>query len=310
MKTDILNNRVNVDLPAAALDTIFDECDRYDADETGGRLIGTYKIDWRKRLKIQVTGVIEPGPRASRTATSFFQDGEHQSKVFREIEATHPDLEHLGNWHTHHVNGYPTLSDGDMNTYQRIVNHHQHNLDFFYALLVVSRGSSGKGLDRYNVRHFILFRDDPNVYAIPPKAIKIIDEPLWWPSKVNFERLNQNQTVDTKQSVSQIPDRAIDQQFLKEFCPKLHPFYSQRTNSVYWKGAIELIDGSDIGTVIAEIQDDENVDYAVHVRNARNDLDELINDLEKRRFNSCRLAAFTIQTELNRRLFQILSERK
>ena len=308
MKTDTFINNVDVYMPAAALDTIFDECDHYDADETGGRLVGTYTINWRKRIKIHVTGVIEPGPRARRTATSFFQDGDHQANVFREIEAKHPDIEHLGNWHTHHVNGYPTLSDGDRNTYQRIVNHNQHNLDFFYAILVVSRGNSGNGSNRYNVRHFILWKDDPNVYEIPPKAIKIIDAPLWWPSKVNLEQVTQKQNVYIKQSVSQVPDRGIDQQFLKEFYPKLHTFFSQRTNSVYWKGAIELIDGTDIATVIAEMKDNENVDYAVHLRDARNELVESIKDLEKRRFNSCRSAAFTIQTELNRQLFQILSE--
>lgn len=310
MKTDTFANAVNVYMPAAALDTIFDECDRYDADETGGRLVGTYKINWRKRLNIHVAGVIEAGPGASRTATSFFQDGEHQANVFREIESKHPDLEHLGNWHTHHVNGYPTLSDGDRNTYRRIVNHIQHNLDFFYALLVVSRGSSGKGVDRYNVRHFILWRDDPNVYEIPPKAIKIIDEPLWWPSKENLEQVNQKQNIDTKQSVSHVPNRGIDQQFLKEFYPKLQAFFSQRTSSVYWKGEIELIDGSGIGTVIAEVEDNENVDYAVHLMGARNELIESIKDLEKRRFNSCRSAVFTIQTELNRLLFQVISEKK
>ena len=59
---------------------------------------------------IQAKGVIEPGPNARRTRTSFFQDGDHQTEVFRRIEAEDPSIEHLGNWHTHHVNGYPTLS--------------------------------------------------------------------------------------------------------------------------------------------------------------------------------------------------------
>ena len=57
--------------------------------------------------------MLEPGPNAQRSPTYFFQDGDHQEKLFRAIEASHPDIEHLGNWHTHHVNGYPTLSGGD-----------------------------------------------------------------------------------------------------------------------------------------------------------------------------------------------------
>ena len=56
-------------------------------------------------------------------------------------------IEHLGNWHTHHVNGYPNLSGGDVATYRRIVNHELHNLDFFYAAAgdVASRGTVRAG---------------------------------------------------------------------------------------------------------------------------------------------------------------------
>ena len=81
-------------------------------------------------------GVIEPGPEARRTRTSFFQDGDYQTEVFRRLEEQDPAIEHLGYWHTHHVNGYPRLSGGDVATYRRIVNHELQNLDFFYALLV------------------------------------------------------------------------------------------------------------------------------------------------------------------------------
>src|SRR5215212_1779093 len=127
---------VSVSIAEKALESIFDECDRYDTHETGGRLIGTY----RKKgslYDINVNGVIGPGPNARRTATSFFQDGRYQEEVFRSLEEKHPELEHLGNWHTHHVNGYPTLSGGDQETYFKTVNHRQHNTDFFYALLIV-----------------------------------------------------------------------------------------------------------------------------------------------------------------------------
>ena len=130
----------SVTVSRGALEAIFDECDQYDSHETGGRLIGTYQ---RKgvRYDIQLTGVLGPGPNARRSATSFFQDGDYQEQVFRSIEEGHPEIEHLGNWHTHHVNGLATLSQGDHATYRRIVNHDKHNTDFFYALLVVKRNS-------------------------------------------------------------------------------------------------------------------------------------------------------------------------
>lgn len=310
MNTDPFIKSVSVLMPAEALTAVFDECDHYNSDETGGRLVGTFEVGWRKRLKIHVTGIIEPGPRASRSATSFFQDGDYQAKVFRDIETNHPNVEHLGNWHTHHVNGYPTLSSGDRETYHRTVNHDQHNTNFFYALLVVSRGNSSNPLNRYNVRHFILRKDNPTVYEIPPKAIKIIDEPLWWPSNLNKGQGQRREKiqVDIKQPVVQVADRGIDQQILKEFFPKLHSFFSRKTNSVYWKGAIELADGTDIVAVIVEVEDKGNVNYAIHLDDERNELAQSIKNLVEKQFNSGRAAAFTIQTELNRHLFKVLSE--
>src|ERR1700730_15426512 len=101
-------NAITVTVAQGVLESIFDECDKYDADETGGRLLGTYR---RKGSGFEVNchGVIGPGPGARRSSTSFFQDGDYQEQVFRSIEAANPEVEHLGNWHTHHVNGFPTL---------------------------------------------------------------------------------------------------------------------------------------------------------------------------------------------------------
>jgi len=86
------------------------------SSSVGGRLLETYRHE-NGRYYIEVKGVLEPGPKAERSPTFFLQDGEYQERLFRSIEASHPDIEHLGNWHTHHVNGYPTLSGGDKMTY-------------------------------------------------------------------------------------------------------------------------------------------------------------------------------------------------
>jgi hypothetical protein len=74
--------KVEISMPRKALEAIFDECDRYDVDETGGRIIGMYKKKGRD-YQIDVLGIIGPGPNARRTPTSFFQDGEYQEHVFR-----------------------------------------------------------------------------------------------------------------------------------------------------------------------------------------------------------------------------------
>ena len=144
MTSDLKDANATVSIPSLVLESIFDDCDRYDHDETGGRIVGGGRRGADGSLEVTVTGVIEAGPNARRSSTSFFQDGDYQAEIFRQIESAHPDVEHLGNWHTHHVNGFPNLSGGDIATYRRIVNHEKHNLDFFYALLVVSRLSGGE----------------------------------------------------------------------------------------------------------------------------------------------------------------------
>jgi len=49
-------------------------------EETGGRLLGFYT--WRKTdLHIDVKATLPAGPKARRSAVSFFQDGEYQEAV-------------------------------------------------------------------------------------------------------------------------------------------------------------------------------------------------------------------------------------
>ena len=148
--------------PEAALMTVFDECDSFTDDETGGRVIGTYR-ETRGELTIEVTGIIEPGPSARRSRVSFFQDGPYQEGIFRQIEQQHPEIEHLGNWHTHHVNGLPHLSGGDITTYTRTVDHKNHNTSFFYALLVIAKNAGATGLSRYVIKHYVFHRGGEHV---------------------------------------------------------------------------------------------------------------------------------------------------
>jgi Domain of unknown function (DUF6908) len=130
-----------------------------------------------RSLQITVKALIDSGPQARRSAVSFFQDGEYQERIFREIESRHPDIEHLGNWHTHHMNGLQHLSSGDLATYHRIVNHPNHNTDFFYALLVTTKRRGTEPLTRYEIKHYLFRRNDPKAYEIPARAVQVVDEP-------------------------------------------------------------------------------------------------------------------------------------
>ncbi len=86
------------------MESIFDECDRYEVDETGGRIIGFYHRN-KGKLEIKACGMIGSGPNARRTSTSFFQDGRYQEDVFRRFEAKYPDID---DWTTYY-NHEPTI---------------------------------------------------------------------------------------------------------------------------------------------------------------------------------------------------------
>jgi len=155
---------LTISIPQPILHGIFDECDRYSAEEIGGRLLGFYT--WHGTdPHIDVKALIAAGPNAKRTRVSLFQDGEYQESVFRAVERKYPSIEHLGNWHTHHVNGLRTLSQGDCDTYRKCVNSPSHNTDFFYAMLVTHRTPTESA--RYAVRHFVFVRHSPDFVEVP-----------------------------------------------------------------------------------------------------------------------------------------------
>jgi integrative and conjugative element protein (TIGR02256 family) len=289
--------KVHVIVPRSALAVIFDECDRFDQDETGGRVIGTFQ-EHRGRLTLNITGIIESGPQAQRSPVSFFQDGEHQEGVFREIERSHPEIEHLGNWHTHHVNGLSTLSNGDLATYRRTVNHHNHNTSFFYALLVVARRHTADPLERYNVKHYIFHRDDDRVHEIPHKSVEIVDAPLVWP--VERTKHSRRQVGD---GVAPRPERVYDRDMLNEFYRELRPYSSQKLG-LYWRGPLELVNGTKVEVVLVEDASSGAATYSITLRDPPHALRATAEQLAEHEFTSARSALVMAERSCNRVLYQ------
>ena len=289
-----------ISIARGALESVFDECDKYDADETGGRLLGTYRHN-NGRYDIEVKGVLESGPNAQRSPTYFLQDGDHQEKQFRAIEASHPDIEHLGNWHTHHVNGYPTLSGGDKETYFKTVNHEKHNTDFFYALLVIGKNRGGN--PRYAVKHFIFRRDDDTIYEIPEKDVRLVDAPLLRPPQARDTVEFRDPRPDGSSSAPN-PERAKDQEFFSEFYPGLKPLFSKDISAPYWKGPLALVDGSRTEVVAVEDPEDKARSYSV----AGSSKDPVIADIlaryRQRKFRSARHAVIHLERDLNLALYR------
>jgi hypothetical protein len=293
-------DKVRLLIPKAALIEVFDECDGFDQDETGGRVIGTFE-EHRGKINIQITGIIEAGPQARRSAVSFFQDGEYQEQVFRKIETDHREIEHLGNWHTHHVNGLQHLSDGDIETYHRTVNHRNHNAPFFYALLVTAKHRSSEPLNRYAVKHYIFRRGDERIYELRRDQVEIVDAPLIWP--VQAQHPHGKRDSHPKHELRANPNRAYDSDILSEFYRGVRPFSSAKLG-VYWRGPLELLDGSKIEVVLLEDSAAANPTYTVTLREPPAALKDLAEEIANVEFPSARAALITTERSCNRALYR------
>ena len=252
---------IHVEIAGEVLESVFQECDRHDRHETGGRVVGHFSMDSRT-LAVRAAGVIDPGPNARRTSTSFFQDGDYQTEVFRRLEAKDPSIEHLGNWHTHHVNGYPTLSPGDLATYRRIVNHELHNTDFFYALLVTHRNEGRSGLDRYAVRHYVFFRGDDAAHEVGSGNVRVTDQPRL------STRHDGVSAHPPRRDGAQAPEacgvlevRARDRSVLRILYPSIEPRLTAQSGTFFWTGPLPLVDGSVLEVKVVEVEAEEGLHY-------------------------------------------------
>ena len=295
--------KVKISIYRDVIEAIFDECEQHEVDETGGRIIGFYHQN-KGKLEIEVCGMIGPGPNAHRTSTSLFQDGGYQEVVFRRFEAKYPDIEHLGNWHTHHVNGLDALSTGDIDTYNRIVNHKNHNTDFFYALLVVAKNHGHRRDRRYSVKHFLIHRGNPTVYEIPATKIKIVNKS---PFLVDKEQI----TAFEKKSIHVIGDdhrfkinqiRIEDKKILFEMYPDLKTFLSKKLDNLYWRGKLDLIDDTSVEILVMESIDGDTPSYTITLTGSDAKLFQTNQLYANRNFESARKAIWLFERDLNREL--------
>ena len=293
-------DKIRLAIPKAALVAVFDECDGFDQDETGGRVIGTYRGAPRQTRN--------PGHRHNRSRAAgapvelsvSFRMGNTRSRFSARSKTDHREIEHLGNWHTHHVNGLQHLSGGDIETYFHTVNHRNHNTPFFYALLVTAKHRSSDPLRRYTVKHYIFRRGDEQIYELRGRQVEIVDAPLVWPAGAGQHRNARGHHA--QHDVGANPNRVYDKEILSEFYREVRPFSNAKLG-IYWRGPLQLLDGSQVEVVLLEDSAAANPTYTVTLREPPAALKNLAEEIGNVEFPSARAALITTERSCNRALY-------
>jgi hypothetical protein len=141
--------------------------------EDGGKLLGHATKDGSH---VDVLAAIPSGPAASRSATHLHPDGAFQEAAFRVVEMAMPSIEHVGTWHSHHCNGLPHLSDGDVRGYVKTVRDQRYHSSLFVALLVIRKAeySFAHWIQTRGLKVYALRKGSDAIFELDPLAITIV----------------------------------------------------------------------------------------------------------------------------------------
>ncbi len=257
---------ISIELAESLIDRIKKTVIASDVEE-GGKFLGRINYDENKVL-IKINTFIDSGPGASKSSTHLHPDGEYQEALYRVIELFDPDIEHIGTWHSHHCNGLPHLSGGDIRGYIESVNDCNYNSKYFIVMLVVAtRGSTidyhfylfVKGLREYYqlkpgqvdvhtpvsqyflepllqlAERFSKLKQGPmNISTIATASKHNENNPNNQPHKTN--RVNSGQELIENVNKTQLQKfRSEDSKWFKEHLPRAKTLQNQKTQSVIWQ---------------------------------------------------------------------------
>ena len=99
------------------------------------------------------------------------------------------------------------------------------------------------------------------------------------------------------------PNRVYDKEILNEFYRGVRPFSSAKLG-MYWRGPLELLDGSQVEVVLLEDSAAANPTYTVTLREPPAALKSLAEEIANVEFPSARAALITAERSCNRALYR------
>ena len=187
-------------------------CLEASAIEEGGKLLGRIEEDGDS-FRIIVQTYIDSGPRVDNSRSHLHPDGVYQEALFRAVETFDPDIEHIGSWHSHHCNGYPDLSEGDIDGYLASVNDPSYNLNLFLAILVTSVST-----EDFRARFFVFRRGERQFVELPSSQVRTVKDTFGYETLLNESEqlsLRQRRHATTSPSRRASPEDRTNEEFLR-----------------------------------------------------------------------------------------------
>ncbi len=157
-------------------------------------------------------------------------------------------------------------------------------------------------------------RGDDRAYEIAPQMVDLVKAPLVWPlhggePTLVTERADGNTLPAAPAETTARPERAYDGDILREFYGGLRAFSSPQIG-MYWRGPVELCDGSKVQVVVMEDASLRRLSYSIALPQPPAALRAVAEQLEKRQFPSARAALILAERSCNSALFQAHSAQK
>jgi hypothetical protein len=99
------------------------------------------------------------------------------------------------------------------------------------------------------------------------------------------------------------PERAKDQEFFADFYPRFKPLFSARAGAFYWKGPLELVDGTTVDVVAMETEDSGTDRYSASASGPTAVFADLLKAYPNETFKSARHAIHNLKEWLNQALY-------
>ncbi|MCX4988456.1 hypothetical protein [Streptomyces sp. NBC_00568] len=145
--------------------------------EVGGKFVGYIRnsspVTRRRKakladLEVEVCDYLDSGPGTSRSAVFHHPDTEYQLELFQRIEREFPGLAFIGLWHSHHPNGFPNLSRGDIQAHWGTVNSPRYDQEIMISSLAIDDTGILGG------KTFAFPRGSEKYYEIAPDSIQVV----------------------------------------------------------------------------------------------------------------------------------------